>query len=189
MNTNLSMVLCVECGKHPGAYIRFCVMKNLKLSYDFIGKKLQLMFSEPYLAVLSNCLPQDEDSAAMVDYMRAILKLHKSAVRKELDNETMVHVQDIEDFRIAFDKVHQSSYEVPETLKVHVLKEHLIQFFVLTNESCAKYYDGHIEAMHGNQRRIEETMCLKVNEESGEKSGENLLILHKRINNANKHFE
>ena len=74
-------------------------------------------------------------------------------------------------------------------MKVHVLKEHLIQFFVLTNESCAKYYDGHIEAMHGNQRRIEETMGLKVNEESGEKSGENLLILHKRINNANKHFE
>ena len=42
----------------------------------------------------------------MIDYFRALLKLHKTAVKKELDGETMGHVQDIEDFKVAFDKVH-----------------------------------------------------------------------------------
>ena len=150
---------------------------------------LQLIFSEPYLAVLSNCLPQDDDSKAMVDYMRTILKLHKTAVRKELDPETMGHVQDIENFKQAFDKVHQSEYEVTESLKVHVLKDHLLQFFALTNETVARYYDGHIEDMHGKQRRKEELMNLKVGEESGEVSGQSLCILQQRLNNENKHFE
>ena len=89
----------------------------------------------------------------MVDYMRAHLKLHKTAVKKELDSETMDHVKDIDDFKVAFDKVQKSGYNVTESLKVHVLKEHLLEWFALTGETMAKQYDGQHEAMYGNIRR------------------------------------
>ena len=37
---------------------------------------------QPYLEELSNILPKDEDSEAMLAYMRATLKLHKTCLAK-----------------------------------------------------------------------------------------------------------
>ena len=87
---------------------------------------LQMIFSEPYLVELAECLPKDEDSAAMISFLRQTLKLHKACLAKELNSETLEHVEIIDDFKTCFERVHQSAYQVPMNLKAHIIMEHLV---------------------------------------------------------------
>ena len=121
--------------------------------------------------------------------MRSILKLHKICLAKELNGETMEHVDHLETFKDCFERVHNSPFEVPENLKCHVVREHLAEYFAITGETMAMSYDGHHEAMHGHVRRKEELHGLKHGDDAGPASGGKLLTLHKFVNNANKKFK
>ena len=152
--------------------------------------KSWLVFSEPYLKELALCLGGDESCQAMIAYMRATLALYNASVQRELDPETMIHMQVIDDFKEAFEKVHKSSFRVPESLKVHIACCHLEEYFALTGETLAKCNDEHHENCHGMVRRREENHgqrmeCLDFGEMKGKKN----LTLIKIINNIAKHFD
>ena len=181
---------CVQEAR-PGAYSRFCEMMHLsKDTYDFTGKKLKLVFSEPYLKVLALCLGEDESCKAMIAYMRATLAVYNICVKRELDPETMIHMQVIDDFKEAFENVHKSSFMVPESLKVHIVSCHLEEYFALTGETLAKCNDEHHENCHGMVRRREENHGQRMeNRHFGKLKGQKNLTLIKIINNINKHFD
>ena len=104
-------IKCVQ-EVRPGAYRRCCEKMNLaKDTYDFTGKKLKLVFSEPYLKELAICLDDDDSCCkAMIAYMSATLALYNTSAQRELDPETMIHIQVIDGFKEAFKKVHQGAH-------------------------------------------------------------------------------
>ena len=100
------MELYILCEKPINKYLNLQTNSLLfNQIYDFSGKKLQSIFSDPFLEELANFLPKDEDSDAIISYMRSILKLHKICLAKELNGETMEHVEHMETFKACFERV------------------------------------------------------------------------------------
>ena len=117
------------------------------------------MFRENYLDELLRILGEDdEDSIAMVEYLRSIRILYYTCVKRELDQTNFSYTTDVANFRSSFEEVHKR-WQVKETLKIHILREHILEFFIDTQETMnttndqgpeAKLYDNrHTEEEHG----------------------------------------
>ena len=66
-------------------------------------------------------------------------------------------VDDVENFRKKFEALHlNENFRLRESLKIHILKEHLDDFFILTGETMATTNDELVESAHQMVRRQEE---------------------------------
>ena len=91
---------------------------------------MQRIFRENYLAELLRILGEDdEDSIAMVEYLRSIRVLYYTCVKKELDQTTFTYKADVAKFSSSFEEVYKR-WQVPDTLKIHILREHILEFFI-----------------------------------------------------------
>ena len=65
----------------------------------------------------------------MVEYLRSIRVLYYTCVKKELDQTTFTYKADVAKFSSSFEEVYKR-WQVPDTLKIHILREHILEFFI-----------------------------------------------------------
>ena len=96
------------------------------------------MFMETHLDDLAQMI-QGEEGQEWKRYLSSIRELHSTMVKKELDED--YQYEDVfENFLSAFETVHEK-YDVSETLKIHILNSHVLEYFALTGTTCAQQND------------------------------------------------
>ena len=161
-----------------------------KGSYDVAGKDLKILLSDDCLLEMNMILGDDEDSHMVVEYLAAILRLYKTCVQKDLGVE-FSWVEDVENFKQKFQALHlNESFRLRESLKIHILKEHLSDYFILTGESLACSNDEFVESAHSHVRKQEEKINMRMTKQlSGKRKRKKSLTLISWINEKNKKFK
>ena len=87
-----------------------------------------------------------------VDYLRCIGKVNKICTSKfiEIDNVKSVPSK----FRGIFKQL-QDKFNLSQTVKIHIIMDHLENYFELSGQSLLKSSDELVEATHSKLRKIE----------------------------------
>ena len=161
-----------------------------KVSFDFSGRDLKVLLSDDCLQEMNLILGDNEDSHMVVDYLAAILRLYRTCVQKDLGVD-MDWLQDVDNFKVKFRALHlNENFRLRESLKIHILCEHLQDYFILTGETLAQTNDEFCESAHSYVRRQEEKHGLRMTKQhSGSRKRMKSLRLITIVNEKNKKFK
>ena len=124
----------------------------------------------------------------MVEYLRSIRILYYTCVKRKLDKTNLSYITDVDKFRSSFEVVHES-WQVPETLKIHILRVHILEFFTDTQETMNTTNDQGPEAKHYEIRHTEEDHGQVMKQiTKGKVKAKKKLTTHKILNNKARHF-
>ena len=106
------------------------------------------------------CRNVSEDHLLFIEHLKNINLLHTHVNSHTLDITTIEAV--IAKMRKNFLKLHQK-FKMSETLKLHVIFSHYLEYFQLTGHTLLKYTDEVTEAVHSQLRMFEERHQYKRN--------------------------
>ena len=101
----------------------------------FTGKEIRTMFKEENLENLRQLLGESEIVDEWIEYLGSILNLHRTCVKDKLPED--LGRSDIEHYKMAFKKVNER-WKLSETVKVHILKDHVGEFFANEKETLKR---------------------------------------------------
>ena len=104
---------------------------------------------------LRKLLPECDDNVAhlWIDYLSALRELYSVLVRPTLDDD-FSYEDKFEQFETAFEAVH-NVWGLPETVKIHILTSHTLEYLTETGETLSKVNDEHLERAHQKVRYFE----------------------------------
>ena len=106
------------------------------------------------------CRNVSEDHFLFIEHLRNINLLHTLVNSHTLNLYTIEAV--IAKMRENFLKLHQK-FKMSETLKLHVIFSHYLEYFHMTGHTLLKYTDEVTEAVHSQLRMFEERHQYKRN--------------------------
>ena len=106
------------------------------------------------------CLNVSQDHSLFIEHLRNINLLHTLVNSHDLRLEMIKDV--IGKMRENFLKLHEK-FEMSETLKLHIIFAHYLEYFEQTGHTLLKYTDEVTEAVHSQLRMFEERHYYKRN--------------------------
>ena len=100
------------------------------------------------------------DHADFVTHLKHISTIHYFATRKDLDRDAARVA--IDDFLEHWDQM-RDKFDLSETLKLHIIKHHLMDYFELTGEALLSVTDEVTEAVHSALRFHDEAHGYTIN--------------------------
>ena len=141
---------------------RFKVKHHLRGSGpggDLNGPAIKkIVNSDENLDELKESIPVELDS--IVDHLKLIGEVNKVATSKTLDIDKAKLV--LSKFRMNFYYI-QEKFDLSESLKIHIINDHLEDYFELTGETLLTASDEITEATHSKLRKFEERHKYKIN--------------------------
>ena len=119
---------------------------------SYTGKVIRQIMAPEMLQELRMLLPDCDDNAAhlFIDYLEALRELHYVLVKPELDEE-YGYEGVFENFMTAFEAVHDV-WGLPETLKIHILNTHTLEYLSEEGQTLCMTNDEHLETGHQKVR-------------------------------------
>ena len=149
----------------------FMKMNNIKGSGcggDLNGptiKKLLQNYNNQLTNLEILCRSVSEEHVLFINHLRNINLLHTLVNSHTLQLETIRSV--INQMRETFLKLH-TVFGMNETLKLHVIFSHYMEYFELTGHTLLRFSDEVTEAVHSQLRMFEERHKLKRNNKSSQ---------------------
>ena len=130
---------------------------------SFVGKQLREMISPENLQIMSLYLSEIDNADVYIQYLASIREVYSACVQRELvdsgdkSSGAKSYFEDkVDNFKAAFDAIHKlTSGSVGDTLKVHVLSCHCLEFVAAHGHTLAHLSDEPIETLHGKFRSFE----------------------------------
>ena len=95
-----------------------------------------------------------------VEYLRSIGKVNKICTSSNVDIDNVKSV--LEEFRTKFTQL-QEGFNLSQTLKIHIIMDHLEDYFKLSGQSLLRSSDELVEATHSKLGKFEQTHNYKRN--------------------------
>ena len=85
-------------------------------------------------------------SSALIQLLKTLAEVHNMRRNRELDIEFQYI---IDEFTIAMEDCYQT-FDISKTLKMHILSDHLGDYFRMTGKTLVNQSDEHVEAIHSS---------------------------------------
>ena len=137
---------------------------------DMQGPQLRRFLQEACLKDLAETL--GEEAEPWIWYLETIHNCYYSMVMKTLPQDYSYEIA-FNDFQLAFDNVHDL-WGLPETLKVHIVSDHVLEFFAIEGLSCWSTSEETGEACHKLYKRRRKTHKLDSSDVLGKEAEHDL---------------
>ena len=126
-------------------------------------------------------MEQDPSCVAFVDALRDLKSVYKISHQKEVDPN---HREIVKKLEISVIKLH-NQFKVPITPKLHIVFEHLPEYFEMTGKTLRKKTDQTVEATHSKLDKFIRSHNYQIRDVESEKAGKYLLRAIKHFNSYN----
>ena len=124
---------------------------------------------------------QDPSKVVFIDAMRDLKEVYRIAHTKDVDPN---HREIVKKFENSVMILHKE-YKVPITPKLHIIIDHLPEFFDYTGKTLRKRTDQTVESTHSKFDKFVKIHNYQVRDVKSDKVGENLLKAVKHFNSYN----
>ena len=118
---------------------------------------------------------------SIFDSLRDLKEVYGMAHKKEVVENHRDIVKKLEDSVMKLNK----EFKVPVTPKLHIIFEHLPEYFELTGKTLRKKTDQTVESTHAKLDKFIRSHNYQIRDVNSEKSGEYLLRAIKHFNSYN----
>ena len=184
---------CIKLGpvnlvwKHLGKRVnlttfekKYSLVKGSYHSGEFIGPDCEKIFSK-IKELEKHVSEQDPSSVAFVESLKHLKHVNTVAHAETLDPNHREIVRDLED---SFLKLHED-FGVPITPKLHIIFEHLPEFFDLKKTTLLKRTDQTVEATHSKFDKFIKIHNYQIRDVTSDNAGKNMLKAVKHFNSYN----